>query len=75
VPPKRELQGRTDQYIGSWLAGRTRQDVILASKVGQVADIIMRAVVGDVDIIYCQAPESLLVAEHAVVSVPLCADS
>ena len=35
VPPKKELQGRTDKYIGSWLAGRTRQDVVLASKVGE----------------------------------------
>ena len=44
VPPKKELQGRTDQYIGSWLAGRKRQDVILASKVGHAAMIAMCAV-------------------------------
>lgn len=33
VPPKPETQGRTESYIGSWLAktGR-RQDIILASK-------------------------------------------
>lgn len=33
VPPKKELQGRTDRYIGSWLKGRNRQDVVVASKV------------------------------------------
>ena len=44
MPPKQELQGRTDQYIGSWLAGRKRQDVILASKVGHAAMIAMCAV-------------------------------
>jgi hypothetical protein len=44
VPPKKELQGRTDQYIGSWLAGRKRQDVILASKVGHAAMLAMCAV-------------------------------
>jgi len=34
VPPKADTQGRTEQYIGSWLArsGR-RDDIILASKV------------------------------------------
>ncbi|HEX5513324.1 MAG TPA: NADP(H)-dependent aldo-keto reductase [Gammaproteobacteria bacterium] len=34
VPPKAETQGRTEAYIGSWLAARGRRDdVILASKV------------------------------------------
>jgi aryl-alcohol dehydrogenase-like predicted oxidoreductase len=33
VPPTAETQGRTDRYIGSWLAGRRREDVVLASKV------------------------------------------
>ncbi len=34
VPPKADTQGRTEEYIGSWLAasGR-REDVVLASKV------------------------------------------
>lgn len=34
VPPKAQTQGRTEQYLGSWLkrSGR-RQDIILASKV------------------------------------------
>jgi aryl-alcohol dehydrogenase-like predicted oxidoreductase len=34
VPPKAETQGRTEQYIGSWLrkTGR-RQDIVLATKV------------------------------------------
>ena len=34
VPPKAETQGRTEQYIGSWLAARGCRDrVILATKV------------------------------------------
>jgi len=40
VPPQAETQGRTESYIGSWLArtGR-RQDIVLASKVaGPVTD-------------------------------------
>ncbi|OZI40958.1 NADP(H)-dependent aldo-keto reductase [Bordetella genomosp. 1] len=40
VPPKAETQGRTEAYIGTWLAktGR-RQDIVLASKVaGPVRD-------------------------------------
>src|ERR1700761_9587647 len=34
VPPKAETQGRTEEYIGTWLAktGR-RKDIVLASKV------------------------------------------
>lgn len=34
VPPKPETQGRTEAYIGSWLAARGRRDdVILATKI------------------------------------------
>ncbi|QEM83349.1 NADP(H)-dependent aldo-keto reductase [Halomonas binhaiensis] len=34
VPPKADTQGRTEQYIGSWLKGRgTRDDVIIATKI------------------------------------------
>lgn len=34
VPPKAETQGRTEQYLGSWLArSQRRDDIILASKV------------------------------------------
>ena len=33
VPPKKETQGLTDRYIGSWLKGRPRDSVVLASKV------------------------------------------
>ncbi len=34
IPPKRETQGRTEAYIGSWLAaGNARDKVILTSKV------------------------------------------
>jgi aryl-alcohol dehydrogenase-like predicted oxidoreductase len=35
VPPVKETQGRTDQYIGSWLkTGRIkREDVVIATKV------------------------------------------
>lgn len=34
MPPAKETQGRTEQYVGSWLKGRRREDVILATKVG-----------------------------------------
>ena len=34
VPTEAATQGRTDQYIGTWLKGRKREDVVLASKVG-----------------------------------------
>lgn len=33
VPPAQETQGRTEQYIGSWLKGRKRDSVVLATKV------------------------------------------
>ncbi|CAI9775983.1 unnamed protein product [Fraxinus pennsylvanica] len=33
VPVKKETQGRTDLYIGSWLKSRPRDKVILATKV------------------------------------------
>ncbi len=34
VPPKGETQGRTEEYIGSWLAARGCRDrVVLATKV------------------------------------------
>lgn len=34
VPPRAETQGRTEQYIGSWLRRtRRRRDIVLASKV------------------------------------------
>jgi len=34
VPPKAETQGRTEQYLGSWLATRrNRQQLVLATKV------------------------------------------
>lgn len=40
VPPKRETQGRTESYIGSWLARRGRRDdLILATKVTGPADM------------------------------------
>ena len=32
VPPTKEQQGRTDKYIGTWLTGRKREDVVVASK-------------------------------------------
>jgi len=33
VPPKGETQGRTESYIGTWLAGRGRRDdIVLATK-------------------------------------------
>jgi aryl-alcohol dehydrogenase-like predicted oxidoreductase len=40
VPPKAETQGRTESYIGTWLAkSKRRQDIVLASKVaGPVRD-------------------------------------
>jgi aryl-alcohol dehydrogenase-like predicted oxidoreductase len=39
VPPREETYGRTEQYIGSWLARRKNRDkVILASKVAGRAD-------------------------------------
>lgn len=45
VPPRAETQGRTEQYIGSWLArtGR-RDDVVLATKVTGHARTDMRYV-------------------------------
>jgi aryl-alcohol dehydrogenase-like predicted oxidoreductase len=46
VPPKKELQGRTDKYIGSWLAARNRKDVIVASKVERVAMVMMCTILG-----------------------------
>ncbi len=34
VPPRRETQGRTEQYLGNWLAKRGRRDdLVIASKV------------------------------------------
>ena len=33
VPPKAESQGLTEKYIGNWLKGRKRDDVVVASKV------------------------------------------
>ncbi|MGH8481372.1 MAG: aldo/keto reductase, partial [Nevskiaceae bacterium] len=40
VPPKAETQGRTEQYIGTWLkARRNRERVILATKVTGPADM------------------------------------
>ena len=33
VPTEASTQGSTDQYIGSWLKGRKRDSVVLASKV------------------------------------------
>ncbi|KAL0297864.1 UNVERIFIED_CONTAM: protein tas [Sesamum angustifolium] len=33
VPPRKETQGRTDQYIASWLTSQPRDKVILATKV------------------------------------------
>lgn len=40
MPPNKEQQGRTDRYIGSWLAGRKREDVILASKVCSITNML-----------------------------------
>jgi aryl-alcohol dehydrogenase-like predicted oxidoreductase len=40
VPPKAETQGRTEQYLGSWLkARRNRSQVIVATKVTGPADM------------------------------------
>jgi len=40
VPPKAETQGRTEQYIGSWLKARRNRDrIILATKVTGPADM------------------------------------
>jgi Aldo/keto reductase family len=33
ICPARETQGRTSHYLGSWLRGQRRQDVVVASKV------------------------------------------
>ncbi|ONK79615.1 uncharacterized protein A4U43_C01F8170 [Asparagus officinalis] len=33
IPMKKETQGRTDLYIGSWMKGKSRDKVILATKV------------------------------------------
>ncbi|CAL9754959.1 uncharacterized protein LOC135642410 [Musa acuminata AAA Group] len=33
VPPRKETQGRTDLYIGSWMKSKPRDKVILATKV------------------------------------------
>ncbi|WP_020409003.1 NADP(H)-dependent aldo-keto reductase [Hahella ganghwensis] len=39
VPPRGETQGRTEQYIGSWLASRGNRDkIVLASKVAGYSD-------------------------------------
>ncbi len=39
VPPRAETQGRTEAYIGSWLAARGRRDdVVIATKVAGPAD-------------------------------------
>ena len=40
VPPKAETQGRTEQYLGSWLKARRKRDqVIVATKVTGPADM------------------------------------
>ena len=33
VPPSADTQGRTERYIGSWLAARRRDDFVVATKV------------------------------------------
>ena len=33
VPPNAATQGRTEQYLGTWLAGQRRETVVVASKV------------------------------------------
>lgn len=33
VPPKAETQGRTEEYVGEWLADQRREDYIVATKV------------------------------------------
>lgn len=41
VPTKAETQGRTESYIGSWLAARGRRDdIILASKVAGLSEMV-----------------------------------
>lgn len=41
IPPTSERQGRTETYIGNWLAKRgKRDDLIIASKVGNAAPLI-----------------------------------
>jgi aryl-alcohol dehydrogenase-like predicted oxidoreductase len=40
VPPRAQTQGRTEQYVGSWLKqGGRRQDVVLATKAAGPADV------------------------------------
>jgi aryl-alcohol dehydrogenase-like predicted oxidoreductase len=39
VPPKAETQGRTEQYLGSWLARGNRNKVLVATKVTGPADM------------------------------------
>jgi len=33
VPPERELVGRTEEIVGKWLAGKDRDEVVIATKV------------------------------------------
>lgn len=33
VPPKADTQGRTEQFIGTWLKNKRREDVVIASKI------------------------------------------
>src|SRR5258705_4518869 len=33
VPPNDKTQGRTEAFLGGWLAGRRRQDLVIATKV------------------------------------------
>jgi hypothetical protein len=40
VPPARETQGLTDKYIATWLKDQKRQDIVLATKVWAVADVL-----------------------------------
>jgi len=40
VPTKKDYQGATDKCVGSWLKGRNRQDVIIASKVSGYSDAL-----------------------------------
>ena len=45
VPPEAELQGRTEQYIGTWLKKRgKRDDLIIATKAGAASNIRTRDV-------------------------------
>lgn len=39
VPTKAEYQGKTDEIIGTWLSGRRRDDVILATKVSGYSEV------------------------------------